>query len=159
MRSNFMWCDAEFVGAKNGDAVAECVGDFFAGHVVGFSVVQNGGDICVVVGFGVGTDTLYERGPLLDGAKGVVVSRPLGVLGLSAATISCEESGTDAPLKWKVILPKVRHFVFLSFTFGMRRYSQERHVKKSAPTMSWVMVHWRCVFSAIAEITHSGMAF
>ena len=78
MHSDFVGSDTEFVGAKSSDAVAECVGDFFAGHVVGFSVVPYGGDVGVVVGSGVGADALYKRSPLLDGAKGVVGRSPLG---------------------------------------------------------------------------------
>ncbi len=78
MHSNFAGSDSEFVGAKNGDAISECIGDVFAGHVVGFSMVPYSGDVGVVVGSGVGADALYERSPLLDGAKGVVGRHPLG---------------------------------------------------------------------------------
>ncbi len=76
MRSDLVGSDTEFVGAENGDAVAECVGDVFAGHVVGFSMVPYGGDVGVVVGSGIGADALYKCSPLLDGAKGVVGRRP-----------------------------------------------------------------------------------
>lgn len=80
---------------------------------------------------------------------------------MSATVSRGEECGSTAPLRWKAMFLKVRHLVFFSFAFGTRRYSQERHAKKKAPRMSWDVA--TCVsvvsFKAIADSTHSGIAF
>ena len=58
---------------------------------------------------------------------------------LSAASRIGDECGIMAPFRWNVMFCRVRHFVFFSFAFGTCRYSQDRHAKRKAPMMSFVV--------------------
>ena len=77
MHSRFVWRDAQFLAAKNCDAISQCVRVMFAGDMVVFPVVVDGGDDGVVFGSGIGTYSAHERSPLHYWEKGVVPGCPL----------------------------------------------------------------------------------
>lgn len=66
---------------------------------------------------------------------------------LLAASRRGDKGGISAPLRWNMMFPRLRQFVFFSFDFGTCRCSQDQHAKEKAPMMSWVVA---CCISVVS---------